>query len=237
MILSRRRYASSGFAFNNALQFDGVDDYVSFNDTSIYCAQALAWSFNIWVKKTGTASFQTVLKLKSGVNLSPFVVFISTNGSYSDISLGGRTSSIRVKVQSVTPSFLNNWKMVSVTYNGLGASTLSNYNIFLDGSVVTAISASAFSNDIDISLLGSSTSGAFLDGLEDNFAFWDSELTITQMSNQWNSGNGNFANVDVAPRTYYKMDESDPATTLVDSSGNGNDAQLNDFTVPNFVSH
>lgn len=230
------RYASSGFAFGNALKFDGSNDYVSFDDTSVYCDKDSAWSIGLWAKldSWGSDSYKTILKLNTGITNSPYRILFSSDSSYADLSFGAPSSNIgnyKVNLDSGGGITLSTWYFIVITYNGAGATISSNWKVYVNGVSDSFSTASGFGlpTAAPNSEIGRYNNNQFWDGVIDEFAFWDSELTASNVSNLWNSGNGNFANVDVTPRTWWRLNESGTDTTATDSSGNGNDGTLNNF--------
>jgi len=231
-----------GVAFNflNALELSR-SDYVLFNDTSVYCDTNLPWSFSIWFnpRTLSSGSFFAILGLKTN-GADPFIVFYpgSVSASYSMLSFGSRSefNKFRIKANSEMP--INQWNHVLITYSGADPLDITSFKCYFNGVDETLISSGNFGgnqNDSTLSLIGSDK----FDGIEDEISFWDTELTSAQALNQWNNGNGNFANIDVAPRTWLGLNQSGSDTVAIDSSGNGNDGTLTnfDFTTSPWVDH
>lgn len=216
------------FSFGNALQFDGVNDFVSFGGANALADPNSAWSFGGWFNLTNFSnSFPIIARLKSGIANNPFAIFFSNSGSYRDLTFGSVSTFVRRKVS--ISSFLGNYVHLVITYNGLGSTTQSNFTVYIN-SVATATSASgALANSNDSSRL--SEAGLPFIGKQDEVAFWQQELTSVQVLNLYNSGNGNFADVDVTPLVWFKMNESGTDTTAVNSGSGGStyDGTLNNF--------
>ena len=226
-------YASQGgvtpFAFGNALLFS-TGDYVSFGGANILAATGSAWSAGGWFNLSSfPTGFPIIMKLKSGVVNNPFSLFFSNNVSYVDFSFGSNSSHYRGKV--VVASLLGNYQHIVVTYNGAGATTSSNYKVYVNA-INSAISASGgFASATDTSYLGDITGANPFAGKEDDVCFYQSELTSTQVSNWYNGGAGASPDADVTPLVWFKLNESGTDTTAINSGSGGAtyDGTLNNF--------
>ena len=221
------------FAFGNALEFDGVNDYVSLmGANAIKSAQPFSMSFwfnAVDATSTRLAGFSTnagrglFIGLSTGVYANLY--FICADGSSNRIS----------------HTFSNNtWYHCVITYNGLGFTTRSNYNCYINGASKTVNASSVFSSaasEVTIGAQGSLFGGS---GIQDEWYYWDNyELTSTDVSNLYNGGSGDYASVVASTPTFeLTFNESGTDTTAVDSSGNGNNGTLNNFTLPGaWVAH
>lgn len=219
------------FSFGNALQFDGVNDYVSFGGSNVLADPNSAWSVGLWFKLDANLTFQTLLRLRSGTASQPFGVITSNIGGYSDISFGSNGTFYRGKISfSMTTA---TWYYLTITFDGVSATSASSYTVYINGVSQSITASGAFVSFTDESILGATNTGGILlfDGIEDEIAFWQQELTPTEVSNQWNGGNGNFADIDVTPLVWFRMNESGTDTTAVNSGSGGAtyDGTLNNF--------
>lgn len=222
------------FSFGNALQFDGVNDYVSFGGSNVLADPNSAWSVGMWFKLDTNATFQTLLRLRSGTASQPFGVITSNNANYADISFGSNVTFYRGKISfSMTTA---TWYYLTITFDGVSATSASSYTVYINGVSQSITASGAFISFIDESILGATNTGSSLpfDGTQDEVAFWAQELTAGQVSNQWNGGGGNFANVDVEPLVWFNCNEADGETTLVNSGSGGAtyNGTLNNFSTP-----
>ena len=226
-----RRIVDGGappFSFGNALQFDGVNDFVSFGGSNVLADPDSAWSFGGWFNLTNfDNNFPIIARLKSGVTNNPFAIFFSNNGSYSDLTFGSSSTFVRRRVS--ISSILGNYIHLVITYNGLGSNNDSNFTIYINGVSTATSSSGALASSPDTSRL--SEAGLPYVGKQDEVAFWQQELTSGQVSNQWNGGNGNLADADVTPLVWFRMNESGTATTAVNSGSGG---ATYDGTLTNF---
>jgi hypothetical protein len=127
------------FAATSSLLFDGTNDYLSIAQSDTVWDSAEERSISFWVKSDeigGVSSpheFPFIVMLKSD-RTDPFSVWLDASGLnfgyYSDFK----------KVASSYVTFQNNWVNVVITYDGTGATDVSNYVVYVSG-VSVAISA------------------------------------------------------------------------------------------------
>jgi len=207
------------FSFGNALKFDGVNDYTS---SSLTKAE-LGTSFTIgsWLKLDSSVAVPSCIYNVSisPTHPSPFI-FVQTT-----------SSGIRFYVnQNFRMSITINrdeWYYIALNYES------SNWSVFVNG-----VSASTYAGGLGTFTASNLYIGGNLTGNSkitiDEFSVWTQELTPTQNLNQYNSGLGNFANLDIEPLLWYNCNEADGSTTLVNSGSGGAsyNGTLNNFSTP-----
>lgn len=201
------------------LKFDGLKNVVDFGGANVLAATGSAWSVGGWFNLNSFInSFPAMFGLKSGVANNPFAMQYSNNASYSDLTFGSVGTFFRGKVAVGT--LLDTYVHIIITYNGGGAGTSGNYKVYVNGSSKTITASGAYGNSTDESNLGVKGGNEFpFDGSIDRFAFWQSELTSGQVTNQYNSGAGADADIDVTPLVWFKL--NDMADNLTPNSGSG----------------
>jgi hypothetical protein len=110
--------------------FDGTDDYVQVG-TSAVVNESLPFTVSFWMKLTEMVNGKTapfLFKTNSGANF--ILIFGENSSQYKGTVLIVPGASAAVKTDTNTSFFLNNWVNITVTYNGLGATTPSNYVIY-----------------------------------------------------------------------------------------------------------
>ena len=208
-----RRVVEDGqepFSFGNALQFDRVNDYVSYSTISGLTNATV----NVWIN-TSYNWHQSYISLNGNIPYMGFrqsgnVIFYQTSAGESSFSANGLFT-------------LNNWHMITITKSG------SNIRCFIDGNE-SGSGTLVNSGALTLNILGDGWNGYF-EGLCDEVSIWNTALSATDIANLYNSGNGDYA-TNYSPanlQAYWRMNESGTATTAVDSSGNGNDGTLNNF--------
>jgi trimeric autotransporter adhesin len=207
------------FSFGNALKFDGVNDYTS---SSLTKAE-LGTSFTIgsWLKLDSSVAVSSCIYniATTPTNPSPFI-FVQTT------SLGIRFYVNQNFRMSITIN-RDEWYYIALNYES------SNWSVFVNG-----VSASTYAGGLGVFDATNLYIGGPLVGYSkitiDEFSVWTQELTPTQNLNQYNSGLGNFANLDVEPLLWYNCNEADGSTTLVNSGSGGAsyNGTLNNFSTP-----
>lgn len=207
------------FSFGNALQFDGVNDYTSTSITNV----ELGTSFTIggWIKLDSSITTPSCIYLfgNSPTDNTPFI--------YAQTTASGIRFYVNQNYRISITINRDEWYYISLNYES------SNWSVFVDG-----VSVDSYSGG-----LGLFTSTNFYIGGNlvsnskitiDEFSIWTQKLTPTQNLNQYNLGDGNFANIDVEPLIWYNCNEADGETTLVNSGSGGAtyNGTLNNFSTP-----
>jgi len=212
-------------AQNNALDFDGVDDYVNLGNILNLTS---AISIETWVKTDGLGSRQTILDKgysSSGEPYYQYHVEVRSGGEiYFALSLGGT----RQVTQTSASLTAGQWHHVACVYSG------STIKVYIDGveesSTTATGSISTYSTSLYIGAYsGPGPIGGF-DGLIDEVRIWNDARTASEIStNMTNELNGNEAGL-VA---YYKFNESDTntvASNFASATGASYDGALTNMT-------
>lgn len=233
--------SAATFEFGNALQFDGVNDTVTLPDINTAGGSLSSLSISFWaIPNTankevffGTGSQSTFI-FSIQMNLSTLFIY-PRSGSNQNVSVSGLNS-------------LNgNWTHFFIVYNG-NAAEQDRIKVWINGSEqsvtygngfpATSIAKESFSNVI----LGrwGHTVSQFYSNKMDEFAIWTSVVGTNQNAvDLYNGGNGTFANEVISnPERYYRFNQTGTDSTLIDSTPNGNNGTLNNFTLPGaWVTH
>jgi len=193
------------FSFGNALEFDGVNDYVS-----SYTLTSNVSTMSFWFYATNGANRRMVS---------------ATNASNPTLRLngGGVVFYITTLFASVN---LNQWNhLVFVSNNGGAAKA------YLNGTPTTH---TVFFQSGNVIGIGAKTGLAFgnnFEGKQDEFAIKENYIiSDAEVAELYNSGNGNNFNTVVGSSdVYYQFNQTSPDSTATDSSGNGNTGTLNNF--------
>ena len=193
------------FSFGNALEFDGVNDYVS-----SYTLTSNVSTMSFWFYATNGANRRMVS---------------ATNASNPTLRLngGGVVFYVTTLFASVN---LNQWNhLVFVSNNGGAAKAYLNgtpttHNVFFESGNVIGIGAKT-----------GLIYGNYFEGKQDEFAIKENYIiSDAEVAELYNSGNGNNFNTVVGSSdVYYQFNQTSPDSTATDSSGNGNTGTLINF--------
>jgi hypothetical protein len=211
------------FEFGNALQFDGINDYVDFNP-QLSSGSSTSFLLNFWFKTSNNnvqsliESFTIIDGLRI-INDTTIRAFFQNNGYQNTFTL---------------PSFTDgNWHHVMFGRD-IDGTTLKFY---FDG---VDYSSGSTTLTILFGRLGQSASNLRpLDGALDEIVFAYEEPTLIKAQAAYNNGAGNSVEdwLTVSAELIYHLDESGADTIAIDSSVNGNNGTLNNFTGTYWVTH
>lgn len=216
---------SEPFSFGNALQFDGTDDYVNFSSLP-KTSSNLTVSF--WLKVLSNSSTPNgIIKSQDGNNqLYDWIIGIQ-NGKIIVYNWRSAGSPLNKYTYS-TVLTLNSWFHVGFVWDG------TTNIIFLNG-ISDAISATTTTGSgwLAGNYFGTSylpSSNYFANIQLDEIAMWNTALSSTDISNLYNSGNGDYATNYNSGNlvAYWRMNGSGTDTTAIDEQGNYN-GTLNNF--------
>ena len=212
-------------AQHNALDFDGVDDYVNIGN-NLNLTSAI--SIEAWVKTDGLGSRQTILDKgysSSGEPYYQYHVEVRSGGEvYFALSLNGT----RKTTQTSTTLTAGQWHHIACVYNG------STIKIYIDGIEKSSTNATGSISTYSTSLYIGAYSGpgdiGSFDGLIDEVRIWSDERTASEISaNKSIELNGNESNLV----GYYKLNETDTNTVASNSAsatGDSCDGTLTNMT-------
>ena len=212
-------------AQHNALDFDGVDDYVNIGN-NLNLTSAI--SIETWVKTDELGSRQTILDKgysSSGEPYYQYHVEVRAGGEvYFALSLGGT----RKTTETSTTLTAGQWHHIACVYNG------STIKIYIDGVEESSTNATGSISTYSTSLYIGAYSGpdpiGSFDGLIDEVRIWSDERTASEIStNRSIELNGNESNLV----GYYKFNETGTNTVASNSAsatGNSYDGALTNMT-------
>jgi hypothetical protein len=210
------------FSFGNALQSDGLNDFVTYPTISFSSGTVNFW-FNT---QESVGSTFLIAGNGSGSGTSYIAPRVDTN--YTTVRVGGNSFNFNFTSISV-----NTWYMQTVTYD---AGTV---RCFLNG-VESSDGAQtlAGNNDFDRFFRLWATANYYKCKI-DEIAAWDAVLTPSDITNLYNSGNGDFA-TNYSPanlQAYWRMNGVSGDGTAVDEQGNYNGTLNNFDTATCWVAH
>jgi hypothetical protein len=187
----------NGPTFNSgsggSIVFDGTNDYgTGFDNISINTTSSFTIEF--WFNLTAfTQAYPTLLQIKTnttyGCNLT-----LSQASPYLGIIFGSSDNWTTIKTDNVP--ILGIWNHVILTYNGLGATTNSNYNIYLNTINQNITTAGGFANTSQVNYIGTTNAG--IRGV-DNFngkiaicKLYNRALSASEILQNYNTVKGRF---------------------------------------------
>ena len=227
-------YSPGGLVNDYSLSFDGTNDYIQ---TSYLPSAGSTFSASFWMKTSDTSSSMGWFSMMTGAGT--FGVFLLTpsstkgwyygwNGVARNATIGGWNATLAVRD--------GNWHHVAMTVSG------TTVKIYTDGTIVgTDTAPSAYSGPTSSSynyVIGRGYAvGAYqYNGLMDEVALFETELTASQVSDIYNSGVPTDVSASFSPTGYWRMGDNDSGTgtTVTDQGSGGNDGSL--INGPSFVS-
>jgi len=202
-----------GFTNTYSLDFDGVDDYIDCGDSDGFSfgngVTDSPFSISAWINMDNASKFRIASKYTSttkeyifttsGTSLLSFVLY--------DNSSGGR---IQRKYNTALTSFQGEWINVIGTYDG--SSSSSGIKIYLNGTRVDDIDGNAGSyvameNTTQPFEIGRNDLTSFANGKIDELSVFNSELSASDITDLYNSGQPTDL-TDLSPLAWYRMGDN-----------------------------
>ena len=174
-----------------SVSFDGTNDHMTIG-TNVLFNTGSAFSYSGWVKLDSyTPAYQTISQFKTN-HSNGFKLLLSNTGNYTGLNIGSNDTSnmIKVRTSGDISSTFTNWTHIAMTYNGSGASTSSNYKIYINGSEVSTTSNGNLISFNNVNTIGAANDGASFptNGLIDEVAIFNAELSSSDVTAIYNSG-------------------------------------------------
>jgi hypothetical protein len=187
---------------DDALYFDGVNDYVDFGDASSFSfgdgTDDNPFTLSAWIKTTGSpASFAGIISKDLDYPNREYTLGMLPSGKLRIFikDQGGNNQQSIDSTNSVTDDF---WHFVVATYDGRGGSNAADgLNLYIDGALETP------TNVIKQTYTAMKDTGAPLrigkyanspnlhfKGDIDEFTLWDKSLTLGEIQNLYSDGQG-----------------------------------------------
>jgi hypothetical protein len=204
------------FTNNYSLSLDGANDYLSISASSYSISGNK--SFSVWVRPTSGAYHYL---WGYGTNLYA-LYFDSSAVSIRMWPSGQGGGSGRTYQRMVSPVSLTNGSWYNITITGDGTTL----KLYVNGQSA----ASTYTDNYDWyfeTALRAGTSGASFAGLVDEFAFFNTTLTSSEVSAIYGSGAlSSLSNYN--PHLWWRMGDNDngAGTTITDKGSGSNDATL-----------
>jgi hypothetical protein len=207
------------FSFGNALEFDGVNDFVSLSSS---ITTSTDFAFFIMYNQANNDNLH-MLASNSASNLP--IISLATVVSVRRLNFRNNATILK------TFTFPSNTIKSGVWQKCLINSTNGTVRVYIDG--IEATDTFTISTGITINQVGCTQNGDFVfDGFLDNFFMLDRAMTTSEMTDIFSeSTNFNIAKSEDS-EIFLEFNETE-GTTAEDSSGNSNNGTLNNFNVDN----
>ena len=218
-----------------SIALDGVDDYVevadadnlSFGDGS----NDSPFSISTWWKMDNSNGFRAVQKYSSSYEYR-----INTIGSSGILKCqlydNSNTVYIGRKSDVGLSGYVGQWINVIVTYDG--SSLSSGIKLYLNGSLLASTddsngSYTAMHNTTSVFRLGN-LAGNYADGLMDETAVFNSELSASDVTAIYGSGVPTSLSSYSSLISWWRCGDGDTSPTLTDNGSGGNNGTMTNFT-------
>jgi hypothetical protein len=203
-------------AQKHALEFDGIDDYISIPDDPSFDISSSTVTIEAWIYPTNLSGRHVVFSTRNQNSSGSFQLEVgSVDDRTNAVAVSGLgTWIITSPSNAIKP---NEWTHIAFASNGY---SYNNRSLYINGVKVSSYSQYYWlANNNDIKTIGCGTNGgSFFQGKIDRLRFWNVERTQQQIQDNMLTGlNGDEAGL----QAWYKMDEGSGSTTA-DSSLNTN---------------
>jgi hypothetical protein len=230
----------SSFASTNSFEFDGNTDYVTMGDVLDMANDGTdAFTISCWFKTTDTATQMLIAKQRNASPYNGYNLYLSSNRIR--FTLGTLSGSAYIQGQTGLIGTITDgkWHHLALTYDG--SQDISGFNLYYDNANITIITLSN-NTPTDVSssaefMLGArgttSSYGVLYDGILDEVAYFNSELSASDISTIYGTGTPSDLS-SLSPISWWRMGEaanySGGQWTLTDQGSGGNDGTS--LTIP-----
>jgi len=178
---------------NNCLYFDGVDEYVSFEDIAGF-ERTDSFSFNFWFKTSGSINIMDLIsRIQTIGNERGYSILMETTGQISVLLQSSSGTSNYIKVITDDSFNDNQWYNISISYNG--SSDASGIVIYVNTIQVSTTTISnnltgTIVNAIPFQFSSRNSSTNFYNGYLDEVIIYEKVLSEEEIIWRYNEGIG-----------------------------------------------
>ena len=219
LIVAWTGFVSAG---NNALDFDGTDDYVNCGNNSTLQVTGDAITLEAWInpESFGSASFEKSIIDKHGTETKGYVLRCGGSGIL-NFNFGDGSHWYEIESPS-NALMIGTWHHVAGVYNG------STQKLYVDGIEVNSLTctASISDNSGDVCVGGAAAyPGRLFDGKIDEVRIWNDARTISEIrQNMYRELTNPSSETNLV--AYYKFNETS-GPSLADSKNSNNGTLIN----------
>ncbi|MBF9221456.1 T9SS type A sorting domain-containing protein [Hymenobacter ruricola] len=222
-----------GAATNNALAFDGLDDFVALGSPASLSNLGLSGgTFEAWVNVGSTSRTNSVIRKDGDYSLTIF-----SGQPYIEVWPQGVGNSAHTYMYGTTNLTAGRWHHLAATWDG------TSLRLYLDGVDVSGTqNAGPATANSQLQLGRSATYGQVLNGRLDEVRIYNTPLTLAQVQADMLSASGAAA-VPASQKYYANFDQgvaggtNTGLTSLSDQSGNGTTGTLTNFALTGTASN
>ena len=212
-----------------SVDFDGTNDYMDFG-TNTFINSSSAFSVSAWFDVDNiTTTYPTICTLKTNLTKGFVISLSSLQAGYNGVWFGSSHNELRgfsTGNSTLATLISSGWHHLVLTYDGVDPLVSSSFTVYVDG-VNYAIGSSAvgLGNYASVNYVGK---GAYqFEGLIDEFAFFNTELSSSDVTSIYNSGTPTDL-TSYSPVGWWRMGDNDSGTgtTVTDQGSGGNDGTL-----------
>ena len=217
-----------------SVDFDGTNDYMDFG-TNTTINSSSAFSVSAWFDVDNISSFPAICLLKTNQSNGFIIALSNTTGAnqiYNGVWFGsaptGDTNQIKgfaTGNTTLATALSSGWHHLVFTYDGLDTQSASSSTVYIDGVEYTSSQAVGLPSYSNVNYVAKG--GANFNGLIDEFAIFNTELTQREVTGIYNSGTPNDIS-SLNPVGWWRMGDnnSGSGTTITDQGSGGNDGTL-----------
>lgn len=171
--------------------FDGTDDYIDFATYQVLDSSA-AFTIAAWVHLDAFSPvYPGIVRLKTD-QATGFIMGFSTQSGY-EFFAGSNANFVTIYSDIDTSEVLTKWVYATLTYNGSGRTSNSNYKLYLNGVSKTVSNAAGFSVCDNNTRIGmGNTTSTYWNGQISAVHVYNKELSATEILQNYNTLKGRF---------------------------------------------
>jgi hypothetical protein len=211
-----------------SVDFDGTDDYMACGTASVLNSTS-SFTISMWLNFEHVTGGVVMSPFTSGTSTSNRIEFVFNNLNELRFGVNGSIGSCLLNISTPTDyRSTNAWHNILGTYDG------TNVTLFFDGSQVatttTSVPSTTSSTQGNDTTIGRRTLGGgnlYFNGLVDEVAIWDSELSASDITAIYNSGLPADLS-SLSPVHWWRMGDNDggTGTTITDQGSGSNNGTL-----------
>jgi hypothetical protein len=220
---------------NNALNFDGTDDYVTCGDIDAIDG-ATTLTIETWIYPESFVLYATPISKTADVSNCVGIQYRNTSGNIAMFARDGNSIPRATTTSNVLT--LNTWTHVAFVYDGTQATNTDRIKCYINGSEVALSFLGTIPTQLDDNsadfLLGSfMPASSHFDGSLDEVRIWSTARSEAEIQSLMNSELCGSETGLIAYYNFYQGTaggDNSAITTLEDKTANNNDGTLTNFT-------